>query len=770
MTLTLCMALLQGCGGGSEAVDNASNISTGKNGGGEIEGTESNNPDYSINPNEIVVRVEATSGMRARSLSAGDATTNVSLSVVRMDAEGKEYTDVISPSSYSTRINTSDNTLTLTFDNGIPDRLDLVVKATFNDGSGTIMRRALPNSNQGIVINAATEHVVRRFFSPSTFPDPAELTDMLDCGTSTTDCHDSNDPRPALWQGLNDVVSDFEITLDDSLDLDQALTELDNHALFMRYEDQYFQALRSTLIKGQALNDITQALEVPPVLNNRGGTYNSVTFALESTQFRQPEATTGIGVRYSHANALDANPVTWQYPRVILSNLGVASIPTVLTEEIPVLRDVMQESDSGSRTLLLENDASEHNSQFAGNTFIFLNQTGFWEFGRRQEQTITQKDDPVPQGWLKNPYYSHLYAAHAQQTIAGTTLAHIQNYNLAFDAVKNKYSRLSLARDIYTFNWELHLRRSDDDTSTSTDDFSLSKLDRGDGTARYAALFFEQVPSATDPVATYRAGIERWDATTLGGNSLSFTRSQPTITPDVFNTVELSRDTSHAVTGPGTSRDAAGTLTASLPETLIYDSDEARNIDRPVGRIQLGNAMGAAAPDGQLMAAIDNTSTDGARRFWVAVKLPVSYTPKVFNNQVWELHGNFVQLDGTQHCMGQTNNAKLVFNASGQATLIWGDIMTCEQAASGTLSSPVLTQASSQPLAAPDNSDPQAIKMSFSDPYGQGNPLELEGFISEDTVSSTTSDADLMVLRLRHGQRLGLIFAMRQQSLTENSD
>ncbi|WP_369602542.1 hypothetical protein AAIA72_06195 [Hahella sp. SMD15-11] len=765
--------LLTACGGGSEAVDGARNISTGKTGSGDtIEGgTESNKPDSSINPNEVVVRVEATSGMTARALSAGSATTAPSISVVRLDREGNEHADVVQGSDYSVRIN-SDNTYTITFPDGIPNRLDLVVKATFTDGSGTVLRRALPNSNQGILINAATEHAVRRFFSTRTFPDQSTFDALLPCGTLEKDCHESNDPRPALWQGLNDAVTDFEISFEDSADLNTILSALDDNALFTRYEDQYFNAIKADIIKGNTLSEISQALEVPTVLQNRGGTYNAVSFALEATAFTDDTPSTGVGDRYGDPAQLESDITTWQYPRVILSNLGIASIPTVLTEDVPILRDVLKESVGGSAELIVENSDSEHNSQFAGNTFMFLNTGGFWEFGRRQTQTITRKNDPIPQGWLQNPFFSHLYSAQAQKAMVGVMLANTQNYNLQYNADKKTYSRLNKARDIYTFGWDVYLRQSDEDTETTDDDFTLARLDSGNGQAKYGALYFEQTLSASsNPRAGYASGVEIWTSGPISGSSVTLSRSQPNA---FYTTISLSRDSSHVVSGPAsTVTTSPGNLTASLAETLIYDKDTQTNIDRPVGRLMLSDAVGAASPDGSLLAATD-ASDSSTRRFWVAVKLPASHTVKDFAGQTWELHGNFVLLDSGQHCFGQTDGATLTFDSSGLATLNWGEIRVCETANSGQLTAPVRETFTQTPSALPategaaDTNVPQAFSLSLSDPAGGSDTFGLKGFVADQGVEGSDK-ADLMVLRLEYGNRLGLIFATRRQSLTPDS-
>ena len=72
------------------------------------------------------------------------------------------------------------------------------------------------------------------------------------------------------------------------------------------------------------------------------------------------------------------------------------------------------------------------------------------------------------------------------------------------------------------------------------------------------------------------------------------------------------------------------------------------------------------------------------------------------------------------------------------------------------------------------------------DPAGGSEPFVLKGFYAEDTVEGLTLEkdpetdkliekkvekptADLMVLRLEYGNRLGLIFATRRQSLTPDS-
>src|SRR5690606_12988219 len=130
---------------------------------------------------------------------------------------------------------------------------------------------------------------------------------------------------------------DFEIAVPEDLDLEAALAFLDTKVAFTRYIDKSIETLMIDKIGGQSIVG-----GIPDPLAAVIGTYNAVSFGMGLNQGLPGSGTeTAVLSNWVSAEATfsTSSGETKYYPYVTVSNLGATIVSTLLTGDIPMLRN-----------------------------------------------------------------------------------------------------------------------------------------------------------------------------------------------------------------------------------------------------------------------------------------------------------------------------------------------------------------------------------------------------------------------------------------------
>ncbi|WP_026180291.1 hypothetical protein [Hahella ganghwensis] len=756
---------LSGCGGGEESLDG---LGTHQPPSGDDDGVED-----PVASNEINLKVEATSGMssattaqrlfnlltpnKAYAIDAGDS-VNADIKVRHLSRDGEVLFDnVITEGDYFV-VDNENGTYTIVFDNSIPDRIDLAIIATLSNG--TVLRRGLPNSAEGIVINAATEYAVQQFFS--SFDNQSELDALLPCTTSG--CEDQSDIHMLNWLALNNAVMDFEITIPDSYDLDEAVALLDSNTLVKDYVDQFIETIKED--KVESIEDTT----IAPALSNRSGNYHSILFAMGLNQGLPDESDAdNKTIVFSNQTSdvltnTESDVTSYIYPKIVVST-SILNFNPVMIEQIPWSRNSLTQLSDNTFDISSTIIDTETNRQ-EGSVFTYLSPRGHFDMARLQTQVVTQESSASPTGWLNNPFFTRYYTTKAanddDETSEGIASAYISDglvFRLSEDT-GGDYQREETLEKSHTFGWFYSLKMTD------SDDFSLDTLDD----ASYGVIHLTQSLQTTQPV-DLNAGIEQWE---VNGNEVVVT--QPTLggsDPEIFNTYGTGRNTD--LTANTVSLVAANDGSYSL-SALASPSNINASADNFKGRIQLdnwassgddrGDWVGASDPLGNVLVLRTDSETSGQG---IAHAVRISDANISLANNRYYLYGNSFRATDTETVLSNYNLSTLEFDNDGDtATLSVKELRVTQ-----TINDPELSDISNntsdytvQPTASPaSNTNPDyrnLLKLDFADPTGGTDNFILEGFIA--------SEGKVLILRLRYGENLGILYGFLEQELTASSD
>ncbi len=748
---------LGGCGGGAESLEGLGNLNPPAT---DSDGDGVANP---IASNEVNVRVDATSGMTAATvtqnifywltpapamaLDAGEA-VSASIKVQQLDFSGDVINSgaVISNSDYFVSSN-GDGTYTIIFDNGIPDRIDLVISATLSNG--TVMRRGLPNLADGVVLNAGTEYAVQKFFT--SFENQSDLDDLLPC--STSGCEDQSEVHLVNWLALNKAVLDFETTIPDTSDLDDAVELLNSDPLIASYVDQFIESIKETKV------DSIDDQSISPAMANRSGNYNAVMFSLGMNQGLPDkdaaEQTVVFANRTSDVRTnTSGDVVSYTYPKVVVSSNILGVTGNVLIEQIPWYRNSLNHRNDDTFDNSTASRDDEINKQ-EGTVLTYLSPKGHFDMARLQTQVVTDEGSSSPTGWLNNPFFTRYYSTKAgnddDETSEGIASAFISD-GLVLRLSENssgEYERVESLERPSTFGWLYAVK------TTETDDFSIDLLDFND----YAVVSLTQTLSATTPAITVQASIDQW---TISGDEAQLT--QPTLgggDPEIFNTYTTGRNVDLTANVVATTTGATDSLAIEALSSKVKITDD----DIYKGRLSVGDWTGASDPLGNVMAFRTNTES-GSQGIAHAIKLSSSSVNLA--NSTYVLYGNTFMATDAESVFSNYNMSTLAFNASSVATLTLKELRVTQTIGSAELSTPTDNSAAyvDQPTASKTaNANPDyqnLIKLDFADPTGGATPFILEGFIA--------SEGNILILLVRYGEQLGLFYAFKEQSLTSTSD
>ncbi|OZG70518.1 hypothetical protein BTA51_25635 [Hahella sp. CCB-MM4] len=756
---------LTGCGGGEESLDGLGTF-------GSPSTNNGNGVDDPVASNEINLRVEATTGMRSATVSqrlfdfmtpakafAIDAGSSVSadIKVRHLSRDGEVlYDGVIDEGDYFI-VDNENGTYTIVFDgSSIPNRMDLAIIATLSNG--TVLRRGLPNTAEGIVINAATEYAVQQFYS--SFSSQSELDNLLSC---TSGCDGQSETHMLNWLALNNAVMDFEITIPDDYDLDEAIDLLDSNSLVQDYVDQFIDTIKETKVESIDNSTIAKAL------SNRSGNYNSVLFAMGLNQGLPDESdadnkTVVFSNQTSDVLTNTASDVTsYIYPKIVIST-SILSFNPVLIEQVPWSRtSLTQLSDNTFDTSSTIIDTETNRQE--GTVFTFLSPKGHFDMARLQTQTITQETSASPTGWLNNPFFTRYYSTKSAdadtETSEGIASAYISD-GLVFRLSENsngKYDREETLEKSHTFGWLYSLKMTD------SDDFDIETLDEAD----YGVVSLTQKLETTNPMEL-RAGIEQWS---VNGSTLQVT--QPTLgggDPEIFKTYETGRNSdlsANAVSIVATNDGSYNLSAIASPSNINTGSDKF------TGRVQLnnwnsagddrGDWTGASDPLGNILVLRTNSEESGQG---IAHAVKISKTNVSLAGNRYYLFGNSFQSTDMETVLSNFNLSTLEFDSSSNATLTVKELKVAQTIGDQILSETTNNSAAytTQPTTSPaSNTNPDyrnLLKLEFSDPTGGADNFILEGFVG--------SEGKVLVLLMRYGQHLGLLYGFLEQELTASSE
>ncbi|ABC31965.1 hypothetical protein HCH_05291 [Hahella chejuensis KCTC 2396] len=763
--LLLLASVLSACGGGDESLDGAGGYTPPKNDNkvdppaGDASGETPPDP---IDARQVNVAVLATPGMQeatvaqkilnaflpasAYAISAGDKVA-ANLSVQQLDYRGNVISGgVISSNDYSVN-RSSDGSYTITFDGSIPQRIDLVIAAELSNGS--VIRTGLPNANKGILITAASEYAVRDFFS--SLSSQAELDGMMPCNDGGDSCGSQAAARMLNWAALMNGVQDFEVTLPDNADLEETMAFLGDNELFDDFVDQFIATIRETKIDGATSTSIA------PVLENRAGLYNSVLFAAGLNQGLPNGSPTVV---FSNRIATiktntSAEVTTYSYPIASFTATVLGIINNIIVEQVPWERhSLTQVSDDvfNPGAQAEEDDINAH----VGSTLTYLSPSGFFDMARLQTQFITREDSVSPTGWLTNPFYTRLYTTKSTNDDSTSSPSMASAYlsdGFAIElAAKSTggYSRELTLEKLNTFGWLFHSRQSSD--------FSTSVIDGGD----YGVISLRQKLD-TDPVMSVTGTIHHWQATS---SNIAQTQPAPVAgDPDIYHTYQMSRSADGSASGVGVSTETPESLALERLPTIKYNNDDKAYETQYTGRIKAGAATGVSDPSGNVLSFNIDSETEG-QGIIHAVRL--SDTDINYTGASYVLYGNSFGISAGATVFGNHNLSTLTFDDASVATLHLNERRVTQTIGSQTLSDienhdgdySLTPQASP---AANTGADRNLLKLDFTDPQpAGGETLTMEGFAA--------SGGNLLVLLVRYGDRIGLVYGFKQQALTANSD
>lgn len=776
LTALLALSLVAGCGWyTSESPDlvRDQGNSFGDNSENQILDEDGALPDTSrpakpADPRSVSFFVEATSGMQNATvtqqllewilptsayavLDAGERISGATISVAQLDYQGEIISgNVISPSDYSS-VRNPDGSYTVTFSGSLPNRLDLVLVAELPNG--VKLRHAVPTQNSSLRINAVTEYAVRRVYERFGFTAQSQLDAFVSCSTGDAECENQNDQRVTNWLALMEGLQDFEIDLPDSLNLEELMTYLDNTLPVKQYVAEFARAIPEDKLTTSAGQSIT------PVMDARDGTYNSVYFGLGMNQ-GNPDSTRDNLIFSSQASVpliqTGNERTTYLYPSFVFSPSILGVINNLLVETTPFERrthTLVAPANYASGLLPTNDDIV----QFVGSTISFLNTEGLMDLARIQFQVVLNREEPDPTGWLFNPHYNRVYtmrnSTSSENSDSFASAFWRTGQILALEKSGSNFERRGRQETQNTFAWSMHSAAAPNNTS-----FALGTLDA----RRYAVISLQQ-RFATDPAIVWETSMDHW---TINGTRIDESQPTPADTnnlggSDVFNTQSIGRSFTDSAIAFSSSQSGDTEIREleNLPNLRLNSSGGYDDLFK--GRIGVDDWSGISDPLGNLLSfTLENGSG-------IAHAIAVSDDVPDLRNSTFYLQGNSISVDNTSTRIHNHNGSTLSVDGTGTFTLDLEEITLTGN--HGTRAVDSLADTSAQytvnpqtNLATLGTAIRNQVVLDFPDPTGGANNLVLEGMAA--------SGGNLLVLRVRYGDRVGLLYGYRQLRLTKDSD
>lgn len=718
-TVLFTLILTTGCGSGEDAIDGAAgqenSFPPAKN---PIDDFTSGSTGDSSNAsglerNEVRVTMEVP-----ELVAPGGEQTRRNLRIVEPDTVRAYRTDqtLRELGSVSTRYREEDNGRTvITFEDGLPVGPDVVIEATYGN---TRLRALAADADRDVKVNPFSEYLVTHSLSDYSSGEFAQIMDCVNDANSTL-CLNKY-----VWSTLADQVHDFEIDIPDNVDVQGALTLLEERGDFARYV---------SAMADYALLDEDSSGKIEASSAN----YHSVFWGLELGQtFLEPSvAGSGQwGVRIAREETItDQAGTGYIYPGLTLTSFDAFNIKvTSLASDIPYDRRALIHADGNEFFNRPGWDLNTHSSSPGAAT---LEDDTRLLAGRALYQSITGRGSSRIIGWTRNPYFLDAYVGGGTEQpdrVLGGYFSAGKAIELRSESGELKRERT--LEDHYLSVFELNLLREEG--------FQRESLDGRDYNVVYLAT---RMGDETEPMVA-EAGVGSWQ---ISGQSVVQTMASTSLRRDNTGTVTVSVPADN----PG-QRDANWVI--SERNSRVYDPNSGNQIVSN-GRLNLDRdsasgidekpdiGIGASTPDGTLMAFNLDTSAIGDG-LMIAVEQPDASPP---TQGRYRLQGAGLGMAQSSNRLAHFDNALLVIESSGSARLEGRRLDIVHQVDAETVSSPQAQVPGTISLVYSANGDGSA---SFT-----GGNLSMEGFY--------TGDQDQFFLQLRQtdGQEemLGLVMATR---------
>ncbi|MDF0748925.1 hypothetical protein NLU14_01620 [Marinobacter sp. 71-i] len=718
-TLLFTLILTTGCGSGEDAIDGAAgqenSFPPAKN---PIDDFTSGSTGDSSNAsglerNEVRVTMEVP-----ELVAPGGEQTRRNLRIVEPDTVRAYRTDqtLRELGSVNIRYREEDNGRTvITFEDGLPVGPDVVIEATYGN---TRLRALAADADRDVKVNPFSEYLVTHSLSDYS---SGEFTQIMDC---VNDANSTLCLNKYVWSTLADQVHDFEIDIPGNLDVQGALTLLEERGDFARYVS----AMADYALLGE---DSSGKIEAS------SANYHSVFWGLELGQtFLEPSvAGSGQwGVRIAREETItDQAGTGYIYPGLTLTSFDAFNIRvTSLASDIPYDRRALIHADGNEFFNRPGWDLNTHSSSPGAAT---LEDDTRLLAGRALYQSITGRGSSRIIGWTRNPYFLDAYVGGGTEQpdrVLGGYFSAGKAIELRSESGELKRERT--LEDHYLSVFELNLLREEG--------FQRESLDGRDYNVVYLAT---RMGDETEPMVA-EAGVGNWQ---ISGQSVVQTMASTSLRRDNTGTVTVSVPADN----PG-QRDASWVI--SERESRIYSPNSGNQIVSN-GRLNLDRdsasgidekpdiGIGASTPDGTLMAFNLDTSAIGDG-LMIAAEQPDASPP---TQGRYRLQGAGLGMSQSSNRLGHFDNALLVIESSGSARLEGRRLDIVHQVDAETVSSPQAQVPGAVSLAYSTNSDGSA---SFT-----GGNLSMDGFYTGD------QDQFFLQLRQTEGQEemLGLVMATR---------
>src|SRR5690606_7356697 len=199
-------------------------------------------------------------------------------------------------------------------------------------------------------------------------------------------------------------TSDFEISIPEEYDLEEAIDYLESHLDLRRFVEKSSKSVLAKTLGGQ-----TSDGEIPDVLDSVVGNYNGVSYALELNQgLQQPEQPTAILRNWSSSfsEVQTDSKITYQAPSLTVANMGFNIISSLLVGAVPSVHQTLALTDSAPE--ITSSPEGERNLIDQTNTYAGYTLQGTYDYGLLQHQSLTgeKKASTETIGWLNNPYFN----------------------------------------------------------------------------------------------------------------------------------------------------------------------------------------------------------------------------------------------------------------------------------------------------------------------------------------------------------------------------
>lgn len=762
--LVLISALLiQACG---DAADSGDRLRKGHN---DRPGTGAGNPNNGV---AVDVIVEATPGIVGEVPESSDLESAPKVSkieVIRIGSNGQKREDNPPPSHGIT--NHPDGSHTITFSKRYESRLDLAIEATLSNG--VTLRRPLPNTartgptdNQvPYAINVVTEYAMRSFFD---YVEQAEgrarLNELMNCSQLSIECRTQAATSLANLLALAEGANNFEISIPEEYDLEEALEYLETHLDLRRFIEKSSQAVLTRTIGGQ-----TSEGQIPDVLDTVVGNYNGVTFALELNQgVQQPEQPTAVLRNWTSpfSGSLTGDKTAYDAPLLIVANMGFGITSRHLRGVAPSVHNTLT-LISGSAPKPSSSPEGELNSIDQTSAYAGYTLEGTYDYGLLQYQSITRetKEDGLNKemiGWLNNPYFNSLYDATAQGALLSARVTTGLVYRLS--GAQAPYKREELREKLNRFTFTAYSKRSEVSPNDSSKGFDPAQLqDR-----RYGVVMLTQkFNTAGDPV-TATGSIRHWQT---APNSFAVEESQPALAADdldIFSTWTPSYDGSAMSNSP---IQTIGREYLALPSRLTKNNQA---YHAQTGLLQLMNTSteesweGISDPRGELLSFSINTDTDGQGIAHAIPLLTDTGLSHPGNGDTFRLMGNGIGFTSTENYLYHVDNSNLKFT-DGEVLLMLNKVRVSQDRTtlevSGLTEDPEIVRLTATAVEFGTGDIKNSVRMTFTD--DAGDLITLEGFITQHDVENPEAGGRIMVLLMRHGNSVGLVYAVLEKGLAQ---